>query len=133
MEQLRNENKFKAEINTDEELMQMDYKVPPLIIQPFIENAILHGLRNRTDNEGRLSVSISRQNGHLQYIVEDNGVGRYAQSNSLKKEKQSYGLQITNDRVKLFNDEANASVEITDLSENGQPTGTRVKVFLKIK
>jgi ligand-binding sensor domain-containing protein/two-component sensor histidine kinase len=133
LEQLRNENKFIAEINADEELLQMDYKVPPLIIQPFIENAILHGLRNRPDNEGKLSVSISRQNGHLQYIVEDNGVGRFAQSNSLKKEKQSYGLQITNDRVKLFNDEANASVEITDLSNNGQATGTRVKVFLKIK
>lgn len=133
LEQLRNENKFTAEIKTDEDLLQMDYKVPALIIQPYIENAILHGLRRRTDNDGKLEVSISRQNGHLEYIVEDNGVGRHAQPNSLKIEKQSYGLQITSDRVKLFNNESNASVEITDLSENGKPTGTRVKVLLKIR
>jgi LytS/YehU family sensor histidine kinase len=110
----------------------MDYKVPPLIVQPYIENAILHGLRNRPDNKGKLSVSISRQNGHLEYIVEDNGVGRFAQSNSLKKKNNP--MVCNNKRqVKLFNDEANASVEITDLSNNGHPTGTRVKVFLKIK
>jgi ligand-binding sensor domain-containing protein len=133
LEQLRNENKFTAEICADEQLLEHDYKVPPLIIQPFVENAILHGLRNRPDNEGKLTVSIKRHNGHLEYIVEDNGVGRNAQSNSLKKEKQSYGLQITNDRVKLFNEEEKASVEITDLSVNGKPSGTRVKVFLKIK
>lgn len=133
LEQLRNENKFIAEIKADESLLQMDYKVPALIIQPYIENAILHGLRHRTDNNGKLEVSISRQNGHLEYIVEDNGVGRSAQSNSLKKEKQSYGLQITSDRVKLFNNEQNASVEITDLTNNGHATGTRVKVFLKIR
>lgn len=133
LEQLRNENKFIAEIKADDSLMQMDYKVPALIIQPYIENAILHGLRNRPDNNGKLEVSISRQNGHLEYIVEDNGVGRNAQSNSLKKEKQSYGLQITSDRVKLFNNEPNASVEITDLTNNGEPAGTRVKVFLKIR
>ncbi|MBC7851065.1 MAG: histidine kinase, partial [Chitinophagaceae bacterium] len=133
LEQLRNENKFTAEIKADDQLLQHDYKVPPLIIQPFVENAILHGLRNRTDNDGKLTVSIARQNGHLQYIVEDNGVGRFAESNSLKKEKQSYGMQITSDRVKLFNNESNPSVEVTDLVENGRPKGTRVTVYLKIK
>lgn len=133
LEQLRNENKFVAEVNAEDGLMQFDYKVPPLIIQPFVENAILHGLRNRTDNEGKLSVSITRKNGHLEYVVEDNGVGRFAETNSLKKEKQSYGLQITSDRVKLFNNETNASVEITDLVNNGKAAGTRVKVHLKLK
>ncbi len=133
LEQLRNENKFIAEIKADEHLLQNDYRVPPLIIQPYVENAILHGLRNRPDNAGKLTISISRQNGHLEYIIEDNGVGRSVQSNSFKKEKQSYGLQITNDRVKLFNKEDNASVEITDLSSNGMPAGTRVRVFIKIK
>ncbi len=133
LEQLRNENKFTAEIHADEQLLQHDYKVPAMIIQPFVENAILHGLRNRTDNNGKLEVSIRRQNGHLEYIVQDNGVGRFAESNSLKKERQSYGMQITNDRVKLFNNETNASVEVEDLFEAGKPAGTRVKLFLKLK
>lgn len=133
LEQLRNENKFTASIQADENLLQHDYKVPAMIIQPFVENAILHGLRNRTDNNGHLEVCIRRQNGHLEYIVEDNGVGRFAESNSLKKERQSYGMQITSDRVKLFNNESNASVEVEDLFSNGQPAGTRVKLFLKLK
>ncbi len=133
LEQLRNENKFTAEIKTDEGLLDYDYKVPPLIIQPYVENAILHGLRNRTDNNGILTVSISCKKGHLEYIIEDNGVGRFIQPSGFKKEKQSYGLQITSDRIKLFNKEENASVEITDLSNNGKPTGTRVQLFLKIK
>lgn len=133
LEQLRNENKFVAQVHADTSILEFDYKVPPLIIQPFVENAILHGLRSRPDNEGKLLVSISRNNGHLEYLVEDNGVGRFAKTNSLKKEKQSYGMQITSDRIKLFNDELNASVEITDLEENGQATGTRVRVYLKLK
>src|SRR6185436_2191822 len=66
LEQFRNENKFTAEITADDSLLQEDYKVPALIVQPYVENAILHGLRNRTDNEGRLSVTVHKQNGHLQ-------------------------------------------------------------------
>jgi ligand-binding sensor domain-containing protein len=133
LEQMRSDNKFSAEIKVNEDLYENDYKVPPLIIQPFVENAILHGLRNRPDNNGKLSITINRQNGHLEYIVEDNGVGRNNMNPLLKKEKQSYGLQISNDRVKLFNNEENASVEITDLTSDGKPAGTRVRVFLKIK
>ena len=40
--------------------MNSDYKVPPLIIQPFVENAIIHGLRNRDDNKGVLSIAITK-------------------------------------------------------------------------
>ena len=76
LEQLRNENKFIAKINADEELIREDYKVPPLIIQPFVENAILHGIRYRKGNDGMLSISVTKLNSHLQYIIEDNGVGR---------------------------------------------------------
>src|SRR6185436_14396597 len=63
LEQFRNENKFTADIEIDDWLLQDDYKVPPLIIQPYVENAILHGLRNRVDDKGKLFISIERQNG----------------------------------------------------------------------
>ncbi|MEO6638688.1 MAG: two-component regulator propeller domain-containing protein, partial [Ginsengibacter sp.] len=62
LEQFRHEDKFVAEIQAADELLQDDYKVPPLIIQPFVENAILHGLRYRHDNKGKLSISVNRQN-----------------------------------------------------------------------
>jgi len=132
LEQFRSDNKFTAHIDADPALLRDDFKVPPLIIQPYVENAILHGLRNRLDNEGQLSISLNRVNGHIQYIIEDNGVGRQHAHNDLATEKVSYGMQMSSDRVKLFNQEENASVEITDLVKQGKSTGTRVEVRLKM-
>jgi LytS/YehU family sensor histidine kinase len=133
LEQLRHENKFTAEINAADALLQDDYKVPPLIIQPFVENAILHGIRYRTDNNGKLSVSVTKQGDYLQYVIKDNGVGRSATSSRIQKEKTSYGINMSNDRVKLFNNEAKASVQIIDLLDNDKPIGTKVEVLLKIQ
>jgi ligand-binding sensor domain-containing protein/anti-sigma regulatory factor (Ser/Thr protein kinase) len=145
MEQFRNDNKFVAEIKADESLLQEDYRVPPLVIQPYVENAILHGLRNRIDNKGKLSIVVSKQANHLVYVIEDNGVGRQRPEPEAGSEEplqgnyrgegnnKSYGMQMSRDRVKLFNNEEEAAVEITDLKNNGQPAGTKVKVFLKIQ
>jgi galactitol-specific phosphotransferase system IIB component len=132
LEQFRNENKFTAEIKK-EGLLEDDYKIPPLIVQPYVENAILHGLRNRMDDNGKLSVSVGMLNGYIQYIIEDNGVGRHATMNGSANDKVSYGIQMSNDRVKLFNNEERASVIITDLKQNDQAAGTRVEVLLKFK
>ncbi len=133
LEQLRHENKFTATVTADEAVMQEDYKVPPLIIQPFVENAILHGIRHRPGNGGVLTINVSRQGEYLQYLIEDNGVGRDYVKSRIRRENQSYGIDMSNDRVKLFNNEATASVHITDLFNNGQPAGTRVEVLLKIQ
>jgi sensor histidine kinase YesM len=133
LELLRHDHKFTAEIKTEEAILQDDYKVPPLIIQPFVENAILHGIRYRTDNNGRLTIFVSRQNNYLKYIIEDNGVGRDSVSSKSKKEKMSYGIDMSNDRVKLFNNEERASVKITDLFDGEKPSGTKVEVLLKIQ
>jgi LytS/YehU family sensor histidine kinase len=133
LEQLRNENKFTAEIKADKALMEDDYKVPPLIIQPYVENSILHGLRNRPDNNGKLIISVSKQNNHLEYIIEDNGTGRAAEKNQFQKKNKSYGMEMSSDRVKLFNNEENASVTIYDLTLNGESAGTKVCVLLNIQ
>jgi LytS/YehU family sensor histidine kinase len=133
LEQLRHENKFTAEIKADDTLLQDDYQVPPLIIQPFVENAILHGIRYRTDNNGKLSVCVTKKGGYLQYLIEDNGVGRNTYNSQVQKEKISYGIDMSNDRVKLFNNEEKASVQIIDLLDNDKPAGTKVEVLLKIQ
>jgi ligand-binding sensor domain-containing protein/putative methionine-R-sulfoxide reductase with GAF domain len=133
LEQLRHENKFTAEIKADDALLQDDYKVPPLIIQPFVENAILHGIRYRTDNNGKLSVSVVKKGDYLHYVIEDNGVGRNTFNSQVQKEKISYGIDMSNDRVKLFNNEEKASVQIIDLLDNDKPAGTKVEVLLKIQ
>ena len=133
LELFRHQDKFKASINVDEDLMQGDYKVPPLIIQPYVENAILHGLRHRADHAGKLTVTVSKNNDYIIYVIEDNGVGRKKGNGDLHKDIQEYGMQMSNDRVKLFNDEKVASVQITDLESNGQPSGTRIQVQLKFQ
>ena len=133
LEKFRHENKFVAAIEADEELLQDDYKVPPLIVQPFVENAILHGLRYRKDNGGRLHIKVNRELNYIKYIIVDNGIGRNTNNKNVQKDKISYGIDMTNERVKLFNNEEKASVEIIDLFETGKPAGTRVEVSLKIE
>jgi ligand-binding sensor domain-containing protein len=134
LEQFRTENKFSASIDAESSLLEENYKVPPLIIQPFVENAILHGLRNKPGNEGLLDITVKHVNDHIQYIIEDNGVGRQAGAlNGYSKQKKSYGVEMSLDRIKLFNEQENASVTITDLYDNNRPAGTRVKVDLKLQ
>ena len=132
LELFRHQNKFTATVTADDELLQNDYKVPPLIVQPYVENAILHGLHHKLDRQGRLSVTVTRKDEQIVYVIEDNGVGRKQVNGDSSKDNNGYGMQISSDRVRLFNNEEIASVIITDLQANGLPAGTRVEVKLKI-
>lgn len=135
LERFRCDDKFNYTLTADPQLLQGDYKVPPLVVQPFVENAIHHGLLNRTNGEGQLKVSISAQANKIVYCIEDNGVGRLTAAelkNSSGKAHTSYGMAITEDRIRMFNDGDIAKpVVVNDLYNNGQPSGTRVEVFLK--
>lgn len=133
LEQLRYENKFTVSIMTDEALLQDDYKVPPLIVQPYVENAILHGLKNRQDNDGNLTITITKQQEYIEYVIEDNGVGRNFLKSGSPRGAKSYGMEMSQDRVRFFNSEDNASVVVTDLRHKGAAAGTRVQVLLKIQ
>ncbi len=131
LEQFRHDDKFKYEILAEPGVLQEDYRVPPLVIQPYVENSILHGIRHRKDSGGKLSISIGVCDGHLLYHIEDNGVGK--RGTVVKPVGwHSYGIEMSNDRVRLFNGEDKASVDITYLEKDGEPTGTRVCVTLKI-
>jgi LytS/YehU family sensor histidine kinase len=132
LEELRHESKFKTIINIEEELLSNDYKVPPLIIQPFVENAILHGLKNRVDNEGLLQIEIKKSTDKIEYTIKDNGIGRKAAGMIAQNKEASYGMQMSYDRIKLFNKEEKASVQIIDLYKEDIATGTEVKIFLNI-
>jgi ligand-binding sensor domain-containing protein len=131
LEQLRSENAFTADIEVDPTLIERDIRVPPLIIQPYVENAILHGLKHRRDDQGKLSISIARSIDGIGYSIEDNGVGREAHVNGSKNGKTSYGMEMSSDRIKLFNQEEKADVRITDLMDRGRSTGTKVEITLK--
>jgi sensor histidine kinase YesM len=136
LEQFRAGNKFSYDLQADEELVNGDYKIPPLIVQPFVENAIHHGLLNKENGDRRLVINARLQGDFIQYTIWDNGIGR-AKGLEIKKrnrpEHRSYGIQITMDRLQLHNrDEKENGILITDLSENGVATGTRVEVMIRI-
>ena len=134
LEELRWDKKFTYQVTIAEDILNGDYKVPPLIIQPFVENAIHHGLLNKIDGDKKLLIYVTASNNYIHYVIEDNGVGRtkantYKQLN--KPSHQSMGMQITADRIHLFNQGKDGSVTITDLeNEQHEPIGTRVAIVL---
>jgi len=134
LEELRWDKKFSCQLNIAPEIFQGDYKVPPMIIQPYVENAIHHGLLNKDSGSRNLIIAINVDKNHITYTVEDNGIGRkkaqeYKQLNRVSHE--SMGLDISRDRINLFNRQNNGSVIITDLcDENKKAAGTRVEVRL---
>jgi ligand-binding sensor domain-containing protein len=132
MEQIRFENKFIYSITIDENVEVESTEVPPLIIQPFVENSILHGVLPST-TKGLVKVAIFRQGDKIICTIYDNGIGRknanlLRNSNNAEK-RQSHGMEITLKRIGLFNKEYNLEedVQINDL-EN--PTGTQVIITL---
>jgi ligand-binding sensor domain-containing protein/putative methionine-R-sulfoxide reductase with GAF domain/anti-sigma regulatory factor (Ser/Thr protein kinase) len=135
MEQFRSNDKFTYELAAEDELLNSDYKVLPLIVQPFVENAIHHGLLNKLNEDRKLIVSAILENDYIKYTVIDNGVGR-AKAKQLnefnKPEHKSYGIDITKERIQLYNQTGeNNNVTITDLFENNEPAGTRVEIRVK--
>ncbi len=138
LEKIRFNNKFQHQVIIEDELDVETIVIPPLIIQPFIENAILHGLLP-SDKEGMLSIFISRQNKLLFIVIEDNGIGR-ARAMAMKKhedsKRKSHGIDITIKRIALFNNEpyADQTIQIIDLiNEEGTAVGTRVEIPIKLE
>lgn len=131
LEALRFDHHFDYEINVDNDLDISVIKVPPLIIQPYAENAIWHGLMHKQE-KGHLAITIFEQEGLLCFKITDDGVGRKkavelkSKSASLHK---SMGMRITVDRLAMLksNPPNKAPVVITDLVlPDGSPGGTEV-------
>jgi len=133
IEQMRFEGRFEFELVTDKQVRLATVKIPPLIIQPYVENAIWHGLMHK-DGKGYLSIYINDSNGLVKCVIEDDGIGREAAaalSNGKKMSKQSLGTEITKDRLAYIHEMygIQIDVEIKDLKNmNGSAAGTRVTV-----
>jgi ligand-binding sensor domain-containing protein/two-component sensor histidine kinase len=140
MERLRFKDKFEYEIKVEKGADTASTIIPPMLIQPYVENAIWHGLMHKKDGTvGKVEILISRENGNLTCIVKDNGIGR-EKAEEIKAQKpgnrkKSMGMQITSDRIEMINKlyNANTSVKITDLKdENGNATGTKVELVITV-
>lgn len=131
LEQMRYKN-FEFRIETDPSLLLRTIAIPPLLLQPYIENAIWHGLQRKTTGGGLLLLTVSKLGTDCQIEITDNGIGRTAarmhRVNSLRTH-HSHGLNITAERIQLFNSRSGykASVEITDMvAAQGLAAGTRI-------
>ena len=138
MERLRFDNQFKYEMKIDQSLDTQSVEIPPMLIQPYIENAIWHGLMHK-ENGGTLTVEIRKEVEAIRCSVIDDGIGRRESqrinAQKFSRPKESYGMTITQDRIETINAlyDLNASVKITDLCDaHNVPSGTRVDLFLPI-
>ena len=138
MESLRFSDQFDYIVKADPEIDLEAIKIPPMLLQPYLENAIWHGLMQKK-GERRLELRITQSNGTLQCVIEDNGIGREAAARLRSKtatRRKSFGMQITKDRIAVINKlhGINASVQITDLKDmNGNVEGTRVEVRIPVE
>jgi ligand-binding sensor domain-containing protein len=133
LEKLRFGDGFGYTIEVDEKIDTEHTAIPPMIIQPFVENAIKHGLLHKKGTK-HLSLQLLLQD-QLVCIIEDNGVGRKkaGEINSRqKKNHQSFATNATEKRIELLNSFSNKKFKFTiiDLEENGLATGTRVMIEL---
>src|SRR5436190_251866 len=136
LEAMRFDEKFSYSVSLDEGIDLKSIQIPALIIQPFIENAIWHGIVPR--GNGNVLLSISIDNGDVRVSIEDDGIGREAsqqnKSASGLATHQSKGVNLTQTRLKLDNllQKRKASLETIDKKdENGNATGTKVIFTIK--
>lgn len=134
LEKLRFDDKFSFELSLDEDLDTDEIEIPSLIIQPYIENAIIHGLTSK-DGHGKLLLEITNLEDKLLCVIEDDGIGRQkSESFNLNKKlaHKSVGMTVTEERLNIINKTNDVSINIIDLEEDGLATGTRVEILITI-
>jgi streptogramin lyase len=133
LEQIRFDKQFEFTCIVDKHIPLEQVMIPPMLLQPFVENAIWHGLMHKRE-PGQLLLQFSLEGNVIACIIEDDGIGRAksAELKSLSANKyKSMGMGITQDRIELMNkmDSLGIAVEIIDkMDTNGQSSGTKVIV-----
>lgn len=138
LENLRFEEKFLFVINVGHDIDSEEIEIPSMLIQPFVENAIVHGLAHKKGIK-KLSITISLKNTDLLCAIEDNGIGR-PEAQKIKNAKtqthESKGMKVTEGRLELLQQQIKEKglVNVFDLSDsNGVASGTRVEILIPIE
>lgn len=137
LESLRFDKSFTYDIHIDKNIDLYTVEVPFLILQPFVENAIIHGLLNKSGDNKQLNISFSKENNTIICTIDDNGIGREAASikKSIHKiNKKSRGLEVTMERLNMLNEtNTESNIKIIDkTSEQGHAEGTTVIITIPI-
>ncbi len=136
LEKVRFEDKFDYQIRIEKDLSVTEVKIPPMLIQPFLENAIRHGLANKPE-KGLLRVHISRKDPLLKVEIEDNGIGlkAAAEINARRQGHRSSGMKNIEERIRMLNRLLDHSIrlDVKDLSEvSPELSGTRIELFIPL-
>jgi len=139
IESIRFKDKFVYSVNVDIDIDEGLFKILPLLLQPYVENAIWHGLMNlEKDEVGRLNIDINLVDEKIQCLIIDNGVGREKAKELVGNKNRSHeslGTKINNNRIETFNFSRDANIVIyyEDLkSLDGKASGTKVVIELPI-
>lgn len=137
LEALRFKERINYEVAVDPEIVMEDTYIPSMVLQPFIENAIWHGLMHKGKEGGTIRISVNKMDEGLLCTIEDNGVGRERarelSERSILKSK-SMGIKITEDRLRLLSrEQLKELIHITDLKDtHNQALGTRVEISIPV-
>jgi tetratricopeptide (TPR) repeat protein len=138
LEELRFKGKINYNISVDESIAPESTYLPAMVLQPFVENAIWHGLMHKEENEnGSISIAVKEKNDRLLCTIEDNGVGR-EKARELRErsvlKRKSMGMKITEDRLRLLSQgSSDPVIWITDLKDTmDHATGTRIEINIPI-
>jgi LytS/YehU family sensor histidine kinase len=134
LESLRFQNRFRYEIEVDDDIDTENTLIPPMLLQPFVENSIIHGVSSKKD--GVVKIKINREDNNIRCIVEDNGIG-WEQSividKGREKKHESLGMKITQERLRIINQlkKVKTAIHIFDLKDaNNNPGGLRIELSL---
>jgi hypothetical protein len=134
LQKLRFDQKFDYEIKVEEDIKTRELSIPSMLIQPFVENSIEHGIKPK-ETKGRVRIRLVRENGLLHCEIYDDGIGRKRSMELRSKAHRSMATSITRERLEALNRKLKrkVSLEIVDLeSDLGKPLGTTVNILLPI-
>ncbi|HKB43009.1 MAG TPA: histidine kinase, partial [Chitinophagaceae bacterium] len=136
VEKTRLEDQFDYRINIDQSLDLQQIYLPPLLLQPYVENSIRHGIKYRPKGDGLIQINVEKKGNDVLISIEDNGIGRKAAKKYNGKyhiQYQSRGMSINEDRIKILNNFSEKKIQfnITDLyNPEKEAVGTRVDIYL---
>lgn len=136
LEKMRFKEKIGYEIGIDPSIDRSTVLLPPMLIQPYVENALHHGLGPKTEGKGRVTIRIDRNGDRLIVVVEDNGVGRAATEHRVTTaDHLSKGMSLTEGRLEILSRlyERPFSISVVDLKDDrNRPAGTRIIIDLPL-
>jgi ligand-binding sensor domain-containing protein len=136
LEKTRLEEKFDYQITIEKGIQPDEYSIPSLLLQPFVENSIRHGVKYRNDSNGLIQINISQNEKGLLITIEDNGIGRKT-ANRYRSEHhvqyQSKGMLLSSGRIDLLNSHGDERIDLNIIDmydDQEKATGTRVELLL---